>query len=69
MNLFLYEIHCRCNEEFSSTKKKVGKKRPPKPFYPDSDKSQTFQIKYEGKLSSITKLLLNSFQKNIYIMQ
>lgn len=65
MNPFLYKIHCRCKEESSILKKrKVDKKRPPKPFYPDSDsdKSKIFQIRYERKLSSIAKLLLNSFQ-------
>nr|YP_010283109.1 hypothetical protein Ycf88 [Nitzschia traheaformis]ULD15873.1 hypothetical protein Ycf88 [Nitzschia traheaformis] len=65
MNPFLYEIHCKCKEEFSIIKKrKIGKKRPPKPFCPDSDsdKCKTFQIRYEQKLSSIAKLLLNSFQ-------
>jgi hypothetical protein len=63
MNRFLYEIHCRCKEEFSITKKrKVGTRRESKPFYPNSNESKTFQIKYERKLSSIAKLLLNSFQ-------
>lgn len=67
MNLFLYEIHCRCKEEFSITKKrKVGKRRPPKPFCPDSNESKTFQIKYERKLSPIGKLLLNSFQNKYF---
>lgn len=67
MNPFLYEIHCRCKEEFSITKKrKIGTKRPPKPFYPDSDESKTFQIRYERKLSSIAKLLLNSFRNKYF---
>ena len=30
---------------------------------PDEGTSKTFQIKYEGKLSSIAKLILNTFQK------
>ena len=72
MNRFLYDIQCRqcrCKEEFSITKKrKVTKRREPKPFrYFNSNETKTFQIKYERKLSSIAKLLLNSFQnKHLY---
>ena len=68
-------LHCRCKdnkEEFSITKKRESRnKSEGKPlFYPNPDEdeiiSKTFQIKYEKKLSSIAKLLLNSFQ-NKYI--
>jgi hypothetical protein len=66
MNRFLYEIRCKCKEEFSITKKRKSSNRSEgKPFlYPNSNEltSKTFQIKYERKLSSIAKFLLNSFQ-------
>jgi len=66
MNRILYEIECRCKEEFSITKKrKLSNQSEGKPLpYPNSNEitSKTFQIKYERKLSSITKILLNSFQ-------
>ena len=67
MNQILYEINrCKCKEEFSIKKKRQSSNRSEgKPFvYPDTNEitSKTFQIKYERKLSSIAKLLLNSFQ-------
>ena len=67
----LYELKCKCNEEFSITKKRKSTIRSErKPFaYPDSYgiRSKTFQIKYDKKLSSIAKFLLNSFQnKHLY---
>lgn len=70
MNRILYENRCRCNEEFSITKKRKSTSRSegkslqyPKP---NEITSQTFQIKYEKKLSSTAKIILNSFQ-NKYI--
>jgi hypothetical protein len=70
MNRILYENRCRCNEEFSITKKRKSTSRSEgKPLqYPKSNEitSQTFQIKYEKKLSSTAKVILNSFQ-NKYI--
>ena len=66
MNRILYEIRCKCKEEFSITKKrKLTSRTEGKPFlYPNPNEltSKTFQIKYEKKLSSIAKFLLNSFQ-------
>ena len=70
MNRILYENRCRCNEEFSMTKKRKSRTRSEgKPLqYPKPTEitSQTFQIKYEKKLSSTAKFILNSFQ-NKYI--
>jgi hypothetical protein len=70
MNRILYENRCRCNEEFSITKKRKSNTRSEgKPLqYPKPNEitSQTFQIKYEKKLSSTAKFILNSFQ-NKYI--
>lgn len=61
---------CNCNEEISLTKKKKSIIRSEgKPIqYPESNEitSKTFQIKYEKKLSSTAKFILNSFQ-NKYI--
>jgi hypothetical protein len=66
MNRVLYENRCKCNEEVSITKKRKSSNRSEgKPFlYPNQNEitSKTFQIKYEKNLSSIAKLLLNSFQ-------
>ena len=66
MDQIVYDLQCRCKKEFSITKKrKVTKRSEGKPFrYPTLNESRvkTFQIKYERKLSSIAKLLLNSFQ-------
>lgn len=65
MNRILYKNRCRCNEEISITKKRSSSNRSEgKPLqYPKSTEitSKTFQIRYEKKLSSIAKLILNSF--------
>jgi len=70
MNQILYENRCRCNEEFSITKKRKSTPRSEgKPLqYPKSNEilSKTFQIKYQKNLSLIAKFILNSFQ-NKYI--
>jgi hypothetical protein len=67
MNRILYEIRCRCKEEFSVIKKRKSNNRSEgKPLqYPNPNEitSKTFQIKYEKKLSSIAKLIFNSFEK------
>ena len=66
MNRILYELRCKCKEEFSITKKrKLSTRSEGKPLqYPDLNEitSKTFQIKYENRISSISKFLLNSFQ-------
>jgi hypothetical protein len=68
MNQILYQNRCRCNEEFSITKKRKSITRSEgKPLqYPNDITSKTFQIKYEKKLSPLAKVILNSFQ-NKYI--
>jgi len=70
MNQILYENRCRCNEEFSITKKRKSTPRSEgKPLqYPKSNEilSKTFQIKYQKNLSLIAKFILNSFH-NKYI--
>jgi hypothetical protein len=70
MNRFLYVLRCRCKEKLSITKKrKVTKRSEGKPHqYPSFNEitSKTFQIKYEKKLSSLTKFALNSF-RNKYL--
>jgi len=70
MNQILYENRCKCNEEISVTRKRKSITRSEgKPLqYPKPNEvtSKTFQIKYEKKLSSIAKSILNSFQ-NKYI--
>ncbi len=68
MNQILYENRCRCNEEFSITKKRKSITRSEgKPLqYPNDITSKIFQIKYEKRLSSIAKVILTSFQ-NKYI--
>jgi len=70
MNRILYKTRCRCNEEYSVTKKRKSSKRSEGKSlqYPESSEitSKTFQIKYEKKLSSVAKFVLNSFQ-NKYI--
>ena len=70
MNRILYENRCRCNEDFSITKKRKSSTRSEgKPLqYPKSNEitSKTFQIKYQNKLSLTSKFILNSFQ-NKYI--
>ena len=70
MKQILYQNRCKCNEEISLTKKRKSISRSEgKPIqYPESNEitSKTFQIKYEKKLSSTAKFILNSFQ-NKYI--
>jgi hypothetical protein len=70
MNQILYKNRCRCNEEFSVTKKQKSNTRSEgKPLqYPKPNEitSHTFQIKYTKKISSTGKAILNSFQ-NKYI--
>jgi len=71
MNRILYENRCKCNEEFSITKKRKSNNRSEgKPLqYPKSSEitSKTFQIEYHENLSSTAKFILNSFQnKFIY---
>ena len=74
MNQILYEKICRCNSIRSSTNLSEGKLLPyiKRPLYEIEEieeippKIFTFQIKYEKKLSSIAKFILNSFQ-NKYI--
>lgn len=70
MNRILYENRCRCNEDFSITKKRKSSTRSEgKPLqYPKSNEitSKTFKIKYPNKLSLTSKFILNSFQ-NKYI--
>src|SRR6478672_2968606 len=71
MNRFHYDRRCICKEQFSITKKsKPIKRSEGKPLqYPipknneAPQQTQTFQIKYEKKLSSLGKNILNSFQK------
>ena len=67
MNRILYEIRCKCKEEFSMTnKRKLNNRSEGKSFlYPKPNEitSKIFQIKYDKKLSSIAKVLLNSFHK------
>ena len=65
-----YEIpRCKCKEKISVVKKRKPNKKNRREGkalpYPDINevKSTTFQIKYEKKLSSLARLLLNSFQK------
>lgn len=68
MNQILYENRCRCNEEFSITKKRKSVTRSEgKPLqYPNEITSKTFQIKSEKRLSPLAKIIFNSFQ-NKYI--
>lgn len=70
MNRILYENRCKCNEEFSITKKRKSNTRSEgKPLqYPKPSEitSKTFQIKYHEDLSTTAKFILNSFQ-NKYI--
>jgi len=70
MKQILSQNRCKCNEEISLTKKRKSISRSEgKPIkYPKSNEitSKTFQIKYEKKLSSTAKFILNSFQ-NKYI--
>ena len=70
MNQILYENRCKCNEEFSITKKRKSNIRSEgKPLqYPKPNEilSKTFQMKYDRYLSPTAKFILNSFQ-NKYI--
>ena len=70
MNRILYENRCKCNEEFSITKKRKSNTRSEgKPLqYPKPSEitSKTFQIEYHENLSPTAKFILNSFQ-NKYI--
>ena len=70
MNQILYENRCKCNEEISIIRKrKLTTRSEGKPFqYPKPNEilSKTFQIKYEKKLSSTARVILNSFH-NKYI--
>ena len=70
MNRILYELRGKCKEEFSITKKRKSSTRSEgKPLqYPDLNEitSKTFQIKYDQKISSVAKFLLNSF-RNKYL--
>ena len=70
MNRILYEIRCKCKEEISIIKKRNTNNRSEgKPFlYPNLNEitSKTFQIKYDKKLSSIAKSILNSFQNKYF---
>ena len=70
MNRILYENRCRCNEEFSVTKKRKLKTRSEGKLlqYPKSSEiiSKTFQMKYYNNLSLTAKFILNNFQ-NKYI--
>jgi hypothetical protein len=70
MNRILYENRCKCNEEFSITKKRKSNSRSEgKPLqYPKPTEltSRTFRIEYNENLSLAAKFILNSFQ-NKYI--
>jgi hypothetical protein len=68
MNGILYESRCRCKEEILITPKgKLSARSEGKPLqYPNEMMSKTFQIKYEKKLSSLARFILNSF-RNKYI--
>lgn len=70
MNRILYESRCKCNEEFSITKKRKSITRSEgKPLqYPKAGEitSKTFQIKYDQKLSTLAKYILNNLS-NKYI--
>lgn len=66
MNSVLYENRCKCNEEVSIIKKqKIGNRSEGKPFlYPNPKeiRSKIFKIRYEKNLSTLARLLFNSFQ-------
>lgn len=71
MNRILYENRCKCNEKtekFSLTKKRKTRKEGKLYPHPEDEeiRSKTFQIKYEKRLSTAEKFILNSFQ-NKYI--
>jgi hypothetical protein len=70
-DLFPKSMSKKAKEEFSKKKKLESKKNNRKRRalkYPDLNNSifTTFQIKYEKKLSSIAKFILNSFQKKYF---
>ena len=65
-NRIFYEARCRCKEEKTKEPKEPKERKEGQGLkYPESDESKlkTFQLRYEKKLSSIAKLVLNSFQK------
>ena len=67
MNRILYETKCRCNEKLLiNRKKRKPRSRIRALEYPKSNESKTFQIKYKKKLSTVAKLILNSF-RNKYL--
>ena len=70
MNRILYENRCKCNEEFSIIKKRKSITRSEgKPLqYLNSNEvtSKIFHVKYEQRLSTTAKLILNSLH-NKYI--
>ena len=70
MNRILSETKSRGNGKLSINKKKNRREGKPLPYLKSTDKvipiSKTFQIKYKRELSSVAKLVLNSFQ-NKYI--
>jgi len=70
MTRILYEIRCKSKEEVSITKKRQTSTRSEgKPFlYPNSNEitSKTLQIKYDKKLSSIAKMVLNNCHKKYF---
>jgi hypothetical protein len=70
MSQILYDNRCKCNEEFSITKKRKSNSiSEGKPLqYPKSNeiRLKTFQIEYSKTLSLTGKCILNSFQ-NKYI--
>jgi len=71
MNRILYENRCKCNEEFSITKKRKSTTRSEGKAlqYPKHSEitSKIFQIEYHEHLSLKAKFLLNSFyNKYIY---
>jgi hypothetical protein len=64
MDQILYESRCQCKEFVLLTQKRTKSNRTEgKPLvYPNNSRIKTFRIKYEKKLSVISKLLFNSFQ-------
>lgn len=67
MNRILYKSRSESKEESSISKKRQSKKKKRiikdnNLSYQNADVSQTFQIRYDKKLSSVAKLILNSFQ-------
>ena len=65
-NRIFYEARCRCKEEKTQEPKEPKERKEGQGLkYPESDESRLkiFQLRYEKKLSSIAKLILNSFQK------